>query len=55
VNPPKRAQWIIAAFVAVFVGTVLTAAAALINNAEREALDEARQRAERFIAGTKRR
>lgn len=51
-NPPKRAQWIIAAFVAVFVGMVLMAAATLINSAEREALDEARQRAERFIAGT---
>jgi len=51
VSPPKRAQWIIAAFVAVFIGTVLAAATTLINSAEREALDEARQRAERFIAG----
>jgi signal transduction histidine kinase/CheY-like chemotaxis protein len=50
-NPPKRVQWIIAAFVGVFVGTVLAAATALINSQQREALDEARQRAERFIAG----
>jgi signal transduction histidine kinase/CheY-like chemotaxis protein len=50
-NPPKRVQWIIATFVAVFVGTVLAAATALINSQAREALDEARQRAERFIAG----
>ena len=50
-NPPKRVQWIIAAFVGVFVGTVLAAAMALVNSSEREALDEARQRAEHFIAG----
>ena len=49
-NPPKRVQWIIAAFVGVFVATVLAAAIALVNNSEREALDEARQRAEHFIA-----
>ncbi|WP_374675264.1 ATP-binding protein [Ideonella sp.] len=50
-RPPVRAQWIIAAFVAVFVGTVLAAAAALIGSQEREALEQARQRTERFIAG----
>ena len=49
-NPPKRVQWIIAAFVGVFVGTVLAAAVALVNSSEREALDAARQRAEHFIA-----
>ncbi|MGM9487724.1 ATP-binding protein [Ideonella sp. YS5] len=49
-NPPKRVQWIIAAFVGVFVGTVLAAAIALVNSSEREALDAARQRAEHFIA-----
>ena len=42
-RPPARAQWIIAAFVAVFVGTVLAAAAALVSSQEREALEQARQ------------
>ncbi|MBI5269096.1 MAG: response regulator [Burkholderiales bacterium] len=50
-RPPARAQWIIVAFVAVFVGTVLAAAAALVSSQEREALEQARQRTERFIAG----
>ncbi|HEX5686958.1 MAG TPA: ATP-binding protein [Ideonella sp.] len=50
-NPPLRVQWAIAGFVAVFVGTVLAAATALVNSEERDALEEARQRAERFIAG----
>jgi signal transduction histidine kinase/CheY-like chemotaxis protein len=50
-NPPRRVQWAIAGFVAVFVGAVLAAAATLVSSEERDALEEARQRAERFIAG----
>jgi signal transduction histidine kinase/CheY-like chemotaxis protein len=51
VTPPRRVQWFIAGVVAVFVATVLAAAATLVNREESEALDEARKRAERFIAG----
>ncbi|HEV8689809.1 MAG TPA: ATP-binding protein [Ideonella sp.] len=51
-NPPVRVQWFIAGVVALFICTVLAAAAALVNSQERDALDEARHRAERFIAGT---
>jgi signal transduction histidine kinase len=50
-TPPRRVQWFIAGVVALFVGTVLATAAALVSSEEREALEEARHRAERFIAG----
>lgn len=44
-------RWIIAGVTALFIAAVVSAAAALVHTERSEALSQARQRAERFIAG----